>query len=362
MPHKLLIAKFRAYGVSISACNVLTSYLRDRKQRVKIGVNRSEWMKVHKGSAQGSLFGPFSYNVLSNDMFYDLDDGIEIYNYADDNTVLCAGYCLIDVKEKLLTNVNKLINWYEDNNMKVNSEKFQCIVFGKVDDPGAFVINNHSIIPEKNVKLLGLMIDNKLTFNTNISHICQKAGRQVNVLARLSNVLDTKSKMLLYNSFVECYFNYCSTLWHFCSNIDTKKIERVQKRALRYVMSDTESNYVDLLQTCKKSPLYVVRLRKIVELVYRINNGKSPSYLKELFTKNVTSRTLRSKNDMSLPKFKTMTYGKQSLKYTAALLWNDLANDAKESDSLHSFKQNVKFWTGPNCKCGFCISCKVTHC
>ena len=39
VPHKLLIAKFRAYGLSISACNVITSYLKDRKQRVKIGVN-----------------------------------------------------------------------------------------------------------------------------------------------------------------------------------------------------------------------------------------------------------------------------------------------------------------------------------
>jgi len=210
--------------------------------------------------------------------------------------------------------------------------------------------------------LLGLIIDNRLTFNANISHICQKASRQVNVLARLSNILDTKCKMLLYNSFVECYFNYCSTLWHFCSNSDTTKIEKVQKRALRYVISNFESNYVDLLQTCSKSPLYVVRLRKIVELVYRINNGKSPSYLNVLFSKNATKRILRSKNDMSLPKFKTITYGKQSLKYTAALLWNDLANDVKDSDSLHSFKHKVKLWAGPNCKCGFCIACKVTHC
>ena len=60
IPHKLLISKFKAYGVSVSACDVITSYLKVRRQRVKIGTQRSEWMHAHKGSAQGSLFGPFS--------------------------------------------------------------------------------------------------------------------------------------------------------------------------------------------------------------------------------------------------------------------------------------------------------------
>ena len=60
LPHKLLISKFRAYGISVSACDVITSYLRDRKQRVKIGTTKTDWMSVKKGAAQGSLFRPFS--------------------------------------------------------------------------------------------------------------------------------------------------------------------------------------------------------------------------------------------------------------------------------------------------------------
>ena len=161
VPHKLLIAKFRAYGVSVSACDVITSYLTDRRQRVKIGTQRSEWIHAHKGSAQGSIFGPFSYNVLTNDMFDLIDEDVEIYNYADDNTVLCSGKYLKEIKEKLLLNVNRLISWYHANNMKINSEKFQCIVFGNVDDPGEFTINNQSIVLKNGVKLFGFHIDNK---------------------------------------------------------------------------------------------------------------------------------------------------------------------------------------------------------
>ena len=54
-------------------------------------------------SAQGSLFGSFNYNILTNDMFdlIDDDDDVEIYDYGDDNTILNSGICLKDIKKKL---------------------------------------------------------------------------------------------------------------------------------------------------------------------------------------------------------------------------------------------------------------------
>ena len=361
IPHKLLISKFKTYGVSVSACDVITSYLKDRRQRVKIGTQRSEWMHAHKGSAQGSLFGPFSYNVFTNDMFNLLDDDVEIYNYADDNTILCSGKCLTDVKAKLLDNVNRLIGWYHENNMKVNSEKFQCITFGNVDDPCEFIIDQQSIVPEKTVTLLGIHLDNKLTFHDHISHICQKASKQVNVLARLSNVLSESSKMLLYNSFIECYFNYCCTLWHFCSNVDTFKVEKIQKRALRYVSRQMTSPYEELLQICQKSPLYIVRLRKIAELVYMVSENMCPTYLNNLFTSNLCNRTLRSAHNKQLPTFNTVKYGKRSIKYYGPQLWNSLPDEMKTSSTLSAFKQNVKLWCGIECQCGLCVSCKIMY-
>ncbi len=52
-----MAAKFIAYGVSHSVVNILISYPRHHKQRVKIGSDTSYWMTILKGIPQGSILG-----------------------------------------------------------------------------------------------------------------------------------------------------------------------------------------------------------------------------------------------------------------------------------------------------------------
>ena len=55
LPHKLLINKLDAYGVSESALKLIKNYLSNRKQCVKIGNIMSEWEDIYKGVPQGSI-------------------------------------------------------------------------------------------------------------------------------------------------------------------------------------------------------------------------------------------------------------------------------------------------------------------
>ena len=101
-----------------------------------------------------------------------------------------------------------MIHWYKVNFLKANPEKFQFIVFDESRQPRALPLSNNVIIQSvPNVKLLGITNNVDLNFSTHISLLCNKAGRQINVLSRLSNVLNVDTKLLLLQSFfiVTCH-------------------------------------------------------------------------------------------------------------------------------------------------------------
>ena len=122
-----------------------------------------------------------------------------------------------------------------------------------------------SIESQSCVKLLGVHVDNQLKFSRHISELCAKAGRKMNVIARLSNLLRNDSKMLLYNSFVMSHLSYCPIIWHYSSRSDMLKLEKLQYRALKYIDRDFTASYAMLRKRydkpllCTSSPKYCVR-------------------------------------------------------------------------------------------------------
>ena len=64
MPHGLLIAKLHPYGLSMNACQLIVSYLKDRRQRVTVMGECSDWATVNRGVPQGSVMGPLLFNIF----------------------------------------------------------------------------------------------------------------------------------------------------------------------------------------------------------------------------------------------------------------------------------------------------------
>jgi hypothetical protein len=242
--------------------------------------------------------------------------------------------------------------------MQANPDKFQAIAIGnKTHDANVvFNLENALINCDDEVKLLGVTLDFKLNFHSHITNICKKAARQLNVLKRIGNYLNRLGKLTIYHSFIISNFSYCPLTWHFCSEQNTRKIEKIQERALRFVYNDSVSPYDDLLERSKLPSLKTRRMRSIALETFKIVNRKCPVYLQDLIVIKNNSYNFRYSNTADLPRPRTTRYGKNSFRYEAARLWNTLPNEARNLSSFEQFKNYISSWCGGQ-KC-FCTACR----
>ncbi|CAM1330052.1 Uncharacterised protein r2_g3912 [Pycnogonum litorale] len=356
LPHDLLLQKLKTYGVTDTAVKLLQNYLSGRKQCVKIGSSVSNWQGIYKGVPQGSILGPVLFNIFINDIFYFINDS-SLYNYADDNTLSYVSHDLEALVSTLENDSLTLIDWFTSNQMKVNPDKFQAISVGKKSHSEniTFDVRGTTIKCEDKVKLLGVTIDFELKFNSHIANMCQKASRQLNVLKRIGKYLNRLGKLTIYHSFILSNFNYCPVTWHFCSEQNSKKMEKIQERALKFIYDDCDSSYESLLEKSKLPSLKIRRIRAIALEAFKIINKQSPLYLHDLISMKENKYSFRYKHMASIPRVRTTRYGLNSFKYFAAKTWNELPEHFKQEASFGQFKNMINSWNGSSCHCNACL-------
>ena len=283
MPHDLLIAKLSAYGVGFRSLQFLHSYLTDRKMRVRVGSTYSDWLDVLLGVRQGSILGPLLFNIFINDLFMCPIDSL-IANFADDNTISASGETVEDVLDILSKDVKVINDWFKKNEMVINADKFKLLLIG-CENSGSRVItiNDQVISASPSVKLLGVIIDEKLSFSDHIYELCKKANHKVSALLRIRSLIDTQKATLLSNSYIFSNFRYCPLIWMFCSKGDNNLISRAQTRALRAVNSDFNTPTDALLYRYETDSVHTHNLRSLATEVYKSVNHLNPSFMWDLF-------------------------------------------------------------------------------
>ena len=137
---------------------------------------------------QGSVLRPLLFNIYLNDLFFFLKD-VGIYNFADNTTIYIFDESVENVLKSLEKNSMLAIRWFENNYMKLNTDKCGLIVSGYKHEQVWANIGKHWIWESTDVKRLGVTIDRDLKFDKYVLKLCSKAKQKLSALSRLANFL-----------------------------------------------------------------------------------------------------------------------------------------------------------------------------
>ena len=264
--HDLLIAKLDAYGFSHDALKFIRSYLKDRKQRTKVGSSFSNWTDIKYGVPQGSILGPLLFNIFLNDIFYFIND-ICIANYADDNTPYATNKDISSLLKTLERETNSLLDWFTINEMKPNADKCHLLV-ANPKDTIAVKLGLEEISNDQSVELLGIKIDKNLNFTEHVTKLCKKGNQKLHALARISKYLSKDKLNILMKAFVISQFNYCPLTWMFHNRTLNNKINKLHERALRLVYKDITLSFQDMLNLDNSMTIHHRNIQKLAIEMY----------------------------------------------------------------------------------------------
>ena len=148
----------------------------------------------------------------------------------------------------------------------------------------------------------------------------------------------------LFRCFILSHFNYCALAWHFCEITKTKKLEKVQCRALQFVFQDFSSTYQALLKRAGLPTLKRAREKMIVVEVFKSVHHLSPKVMWGMFQPKSTPYKLRTKNNLQIPPPRAVKYGQRTLSVHRAVLWNSLSSSASACNNLNTFKTLFERW------------------
>ena len=131
-----------------------------------------------------------------------------IANYADDNSPFCTAPTVPRVMNNLEADAKNLLLWIQYNGLKANPDKFHLLLSEK-DKSIAMKVGGFDIENSLNEKLLGVTIDNKMTFNPHVTKLCCKASQKLHALSRIGKYMDLRQRKIIMGSFISSQFGYC---------------------------------------------------------------------------------------------------------------------------------------------------------
>lgn len=348
--HGLLINKLILYNFRDNAVELMKSYLGDRKQCVQYNGTISDIVDLQCGLPQGSCLGPLLYSIFVNDLPYTLKNAhMEVY--ADDTTIWVAGGNEVSVNRLLQEDITLVSNWIRDNRLKLNVSKTKSIRLvsrnGVKPEPNLKLLAYGTDIEQvREVKLLGVIIDERLSFSSHINKIVSKMGRTISMVRRGAHLLSASAVQLVLQTLVLSCLDYCPVIWSSATKQDRKRLQVAQNRAARLALGCSNRKNVEWMNEALSwltvDQRLAYSLTTFLFNVYRV--GKLQKLLSQLqltVDRHSHATRIASNEHFTLPLPRTNAR-KRTVMYRAASQWNKLPPNIIKISNKWRFKKTLK--------------------
>jgi hypothetical protein len=356
--HSILLNRLRNdFGITGSVNQWLSSYFTDRTQSVNVACSLSDPVTLSCGMPQGSVLGPKGYPVYVSPIFSIAQKhNVLIHMYADDTQLYLPFYPhdFSKAKSQMEACINEIRIWLKDNHLKLNDRKTEVMIICKdhlrihLPDNTELEIGQEKIRPKQCVKNLGAFLDQEMNMQDQIKNICRSCYASLHSISRIRRYLDNDSVETLVHAFITCKIDNLNVLLS-CSSDYVKSLSKLQmilNSAARMIFRLKKQDHIsDVLIDLHWLPIEARIHYKILLLTYKALNDSGPSYLADLLQYRTFPRSTRAADDfltLRKPNTRLSTVGDRSFCFQAAILWNSLPFELRSSQSVKSFKDNLK--------------------
>jgi len=283
VPHSKLLGKLHNYGITGNIHLWLNSFLTTRSMRVVVEGETSRELPVVSGVPQGTVLGPVLFLCHIND----LPDCVrsQVRLFADD----CLLYRTIRTWRDHITlqeDLERLEEWATRWGMRFNAGK--CYILSVNSKTSHFYSVNKQFLKQvPTTPYLGVMLSENLKWSPHIAKTVGKASSTLGFLRRNLRSCPTACRRTAYISLIRSQLEYASIVWDPYLRTDIDKLERVQRRAVRFICNDYKSrdpgSVSRMLQTQELPLLHQRRKSNRLTFLYRVVGGLVPAVPKDQF-------------------------------------------------------------------------------
>lgn len=248
----ILVEKMEKIGIRGTPLSLLSNYLHDRTQRVKINDHVSYDTKIEYGVPQGSVLGPTLFLIYLNDLTQlNLENG-DIFSYADDTAIVFSGMTWDSVFKTAENGLFIVASWLKSALLTLNIAKtnYMCFTITKRTMPTSLRklqihycdypnVENCECAEIENVetaRYLGVILDHHLTWHPHIDHVNNRIRKLVWIFKKLRHVTSQKLIHNIYLVLAQSVSVYCISIWGGATKTKMLEVERAQRCLIKTIL------------------------------------------------------------------------------------------------------------------------------